>query len=212
MPRTSGARNADYDQERTRLALAIMARLREPDGASASLRELAVGAGVSVATLKHYFGSRDGVIRAALEVLHGQGARYIVEVATAEHGPVTESLRWTLQSIAGAWRKHGLGRVHAMGIAAGVQSDALGPAYLEHVLEPTLVAVEARLATHVARGELERCDLRAAALLLVSPLVLGLLHQGELGGSKCRPLDVDKFVEELLARFLRAYAAGPGAR
>ncbi|WP_437929371.1 hypothetical protein WMF37_08890 [Sorangium sp. So ce291] len=50
-----------------------------------------------------------------------------------------------------------------------------------------------RLARHVAAGELAPCDLRHAALALLGPLLLALLHQGPLGGRVCGPLDLDAF-------------------
>ena len=43
--------------------------LAEPDGTRASFRELAAAAGVGVATLKHYFGSREGLVAAVLDLL-----------------------------------------------------------------------------------------------------------------------------------------------
>jgi len=81
----------------------------------------------------------------------------------------------------------------------------VGPAFLDAVLEPVLQAAEARLERHVARGELPAMDTRAASLALLSPIVLGLLHQGPLGGSGCRPLDVPTFVDRHYAAWARGW-------
>ena len=88
-----------------------------------------------------------------------------------------------------------------------MRDATLGPAYINEILEPTLKAVEARLARHRAEGELRSCDLRHAALALIAPPLLALLHQGELFGSLCRPLDINAFLKDHLDGFLRAYSA-----
>ena len=79
------------------------------------------------------------------------------------------------------------------------------------MLEPTLRALEARLARHVAAGQLPQCDLRHAALSVASPVLFALLHQDALSGRALRPLDVDGFVAEHVARFLRAWGASAAA-
>jgi hypothetical protein len=90
-----------------------------------------------------------------------------------------------------------------------VGHETLGPVYVQELLEPTLQSAEARLSRHIADGELRRCDVRHAALELVCPVVLGLLHQVQLSGARCRPLDVERFLADHLDTFLRAYAAAP---
>ncbi|HYV44887.1 MAG TPA: TetR/AcrR family transcriptional regulator [Myxococcaceae bacterium] len=211
MSRTKGSRNADYGATRARLLARVRQRLVEEGGATASFRELAEAAGVSVPTLRHYFATREELLIEALAAMNRDGLPYLHAVAAGELGPLETSLRWLVRALAEGWRR-GVGRIHAFGLTAGMDHAELGPAYLDEILEPTLQAAEARLARHVARGDLPRCDLRLAALELLGPVVLALLHQGPLGGTRCRPLDVDALVEEHLHRFLRAYAAdrGPG--
>jgi len=206
MARVKGSRNADYEQERKRLVEAVSARMLQPGGAEASFRELAEAADVSVATLRHYFGTREALLVEVLKSMHRGGLPYLHAAATEFHGPVRESLKWFLETVAEGWRR-GVGAVHVFGLTAGMANATLGPAYVQEVLEPTLQAAEARLARHVAEGELRRCDIRHAALELVCPVVLGLLHQVQLGGSRCRPLDLARFLEDHLDTFLRAYGA-----
>ena len=205
MARVKGSRNADYDKERARLLEAVRARLLAPDGAQASFRELAESAEVSVATLRHYFGSREALVLEVMADMHRRGLPFLLASATEPHGPVRESLQWFLQSLLTGWRR-GVGAVHAFGLTAGLGHATLGPAYVKELLEPTLQAAEARLARHIADGELGRCDVRHAALQLVSPVGLGLLHQVQLSGVDCRPLDVERFLADHLETFLRAHA------
>lgn len=208
MARVKGSRNADYEKERERLLEAVRVRLLAKDGAQASFRELAEVAGVSVATLRHYFGSREALLAEVMADMHRRGLPYLLAAATELHGPVRESLRWFLQQLMVGWRM-GVGEVHAFGLTAGVGHEKLGPVYVQELLEPTLQSAEARLSRHIADGELRRCDVRHAALELVCPVVLGLLHQVQLSGSRCRPLDVERFLEDHLETFLRAHAAEP---
>jgi AcrR family transcriptional regulator len=209
MARVKGSRNADYEKERARLLEAVRVRMLEPDGAQASFRELAEVAGVSVATLRHYFGTREALLADVMAEMHRQGLPYLHAAATEPHGPVRESLQWFLQQLLVGWRM-GVGAIHAFGLTAGVGHETLGPAYVQELLEPTLQAAEARLSRHIADGELRHCDVRHAALELVCPVVLGLLHQVQLSGTRCRPLDVERFLEDHLETFLRAYTVAPG--
>ena len=77
--------------------------------------------------------------------------------------------------------------------------------YLNDVLEPTLQALEARLAGLVAQRAIVECDTRHAALMLLSPLLLALLHQRDLGGTRCRPLSIPALIDEHVKVFVRAY-------
>jgi len=208
MARVKGSRNADYEKERARLLEAVCQRVLAPDGAQASFRELAEVAEVSVATLRHYFGSREVLLAEVMADMHRRGLPHLLAAATALHGPARESLRWFLESLLMGWR-HGVGSAHAFGLTAGVGHATLGPVYVTELLEPTLQAAEARLSRHIADGELRRCDVRHAALELVCPVVMGLLHQMQLSGASCRPLDVERFLEDHLETFLRAHAVSP---
>ena len=66
--------------------------------------------------------------------------------------------------------------------ASGLASDGL---------EPILRAVEDRLSVHRERGDIgEGHDLRSAAILLVSPILLTYAHQAPLGGARQHPTDL----------------------
>lgn len=205
MGRPGGARNADYLATRAALVKRLAKRLARPDGARASLRELATASKISVATLQHYFGDRAGVITAVLEAAHVAGTPHLTAVASANLGPLRASLEWFLQYLLLGLVDGKVAELHELGLAVGVRDDALGPAYLEHILEPTQQALEARLARHAAVGDLVPCDLRVAALALLAPVLVAVLHQHSLGGTRCRPLYLEGFVANHLDAFLRAY-------
>ena len=50
----------------------------------------------------------------------------------------------------------------------------------------------------------------AAALALVGPVVLALLHQVDLLGSACRPLDIDAFIEVHIQGWLEGHRTRRG--
>lgn len=212
MGRPPGSRNPDYDATRATLVRALHSRLAARDGARASFRELATAAGVSIATLRHYFGDREGAIDAVLASAHVAGLPYLQEVATGATGPVRASLEWLLRYCVDGLVHGGVASLHELGMSAGFQEPTIGPSYLAHILEPTLQAVEARLARHVAAGELSSIDLRVAAIELIAPVLVAVLHQSGLGGAQLRPLDLDAFIAAHLTMFLRAYEVVPNER
>jgi AcrR family transcriptional regulator len=208
MGRRTGSRNLDYDRTRTGIVARLTEKIITSARAHLSFRELASEAGVAPSTLRHYFDDREAVLLAVLERINELGLRYVAEGATAERGRAPESLRWFAATLVEGWRR-GVGRAHELGLTEGIGDATLGPAYLRMLLEPTLHAAEARIALHMARGEIGPCDVRMAALELVAPLVVALLHQGPLGGDAVRKLDIEPFLEEHVARFLRAFGRAP---
>ena len=97
------------------------------------------------------------------------------------------------------------GAIQAAALSAGLAEAAVGPAYLNEVLEPVLQALEQRIAALAARDELHPTDVRVAALELLAPVFLALLHQDALSGTRCRPLDMDTFLSAHLDHILRAW-------
>lgn len=205
MSRTRGAKNADYEDRRLSLARKVRTALMQEAGVRTSLRQLASSADTSVATLKHYFGDRDGVLVAVMESLRIDGAPHIARASTPVSANLRVSLRHFLRSLTTAWRRHQVGRMQGAMLAEGLSVKRLGPAYVTLLLEPLLQAGEQHLQRHLDAGQLAPCDVRQAALTLQGPLVLGLLHQDNLSGDGCRPLNLDAFIDAHVDAFLRAF-------
>lgn len=203
--RTYGAKNADHEAKRARMIQAIAPLVRQAAPRRPSLREMAKVAGVSVNNLRHYFGTREGVLEAVFVAMSEAGKPYAERALSFTQMSVEHGLRQLLRELVEGWTPEGLGGLHRSGISEGLGSEALGPAYVEHLLEPTLAVAEAMLERWRARGEIEADDLRSAALALLAPLLLGLLHQRGLGGARCRPLDFERFIDAHVAGFLRGY-------
>lgn len=205
MARTQGARDKDYDDRRLALAAALRMRLADRSGPPPSYAELAKAAGVSLATLRHYFGSRDEAVATVLR-LHGALGEPHLAVLRAPLPDFAASITAAAAQIAEGLSEPLVAQLHAVGLSEGLAHGSIGPAYLTDILEPTIEALEARLNGHVEAGQMRRADLRAAALMLISPLVLARLHQGWLGGSATRPLSELDHRAALVDAFVRAYA------
>jgi AcrR family transcriptional regulator len=206
MSRTSGSRNRNYDAKRLGLLKRLGTRLADLSRTRPSFREMAGAAGVSVPTLRHYFTDRDGVVQAYLVWQGTESARYRPLVATTEE-LFPRSIRRLLNGAAFGLKDMDRIRTHVVGLTEGLHNQRVGPSYLQATLEPLLASVEQRLTLHVSRGEMRPVDLRAAAVSLLAPLLLAILHQRELGGSNVRQLDMERFIEDHADGFVKGYAA-----
>lgn len=209
MGRPRGARNQDYEATREALASKLLGGVLR-HGAQVSLHELAREAGVSIATLKHYFGDRSGAVAEALRSVKRDADGYIAAVAEPGEQGLAGSLAGLASGLAAAWGPDGVGRLFSAGLAVGMFDPSAGPGYLEGVLDPTLAALEQRLRRHAQRGEAaldpdDELSLRAAALAFLSPVLMALVHQHGLSGQSCRPLPLERFLELHVAGFVRAY-------
>lgn len=209
MARPAGRKNDDHDAK----AGAQLQRLTESWlrlGPGASLRELADTAGLSPNNVRHYFGDRDALVLAMLAHLQTEGEPYMAAASEPRGKDAESTLRLFLTDIVTAWMRFGVGRVHGVTLAEGLSGEpgaGQGPGYVQHVLEPTLQTLERLLERLVAEDQLPPVDLRVAGLALMGPLVLALLHQDNLGGVRCRPLDIPAFIDAHLRGWMQGYAA-----
>jgi len=203
--RKQGTRNLAYGERRAALIERLRARLGDRDAGLASWRELAAAAEVSLSTLTHYFGKREDVVRAVMEDDFRRGAEPLSTMAQP-NGPFAQSISDALRHMADGFRYGGLGAMFATGLIEGLRHPSLGPAFLDNALEPTILAVEARLDAHMAAGEMRKVNPRGPAIALIAPVLLGFLHQGELGGAERRAIDMDAFLLELGDAFVRTWS------
>jgi AcrR family transcriptional regulator len=205
--RTYGAKNADHEAKRAQMLAAIAPMVLAAAPERPSLREMAKAAGVSVNNLRHYFGTREGLLEAVFGSMGRAGEPHVRRALGFAELPVAVGLRMLVGQIVVGWTPEGLGGLHVSGISEGLGSASLGPVYVDRILEPTLQVVERMLEIWRARGEVEVDDLRVAALGLLAPVLLALLHQRGLGGDRCRPLELEAFLDQHVAGFLRGYGS-----
>ncbi len=205
MPRPKGARDADYGVKRSALLRKLSARLIQLDDTRPSLRQLAIAAGVTVPTLRHYFGDREDLVEAVLEEIFVHGEQYL-ERGAEPYGDLDQSIRAFLSTFAQVLVEGPrLGDKIAIAFLEGFYSKRLGPMALNYVIEPPLQAMEKRLAAHKARGELGDIDLRYAALMLISPLLVACMHQQQMFGDEVRPLDFAPLIDSAASSFTKAF-------
>lgn len=209
MARPAGSPNADFEEKRSALLASLLAALlaaTEPP----SMRALARAAGVTVPTLRHYFGGREAVLAAVFAHCRADGAGPLRLAATPD-GPARRSVEALLRHAAAGLAYGGVGRLNELGLREGLSDPAAAAAFRTDVLDPTLDAFAARLTAHAEAGELDLPDPRAAAVQLLGPLLLHFLHQTSLGGADDRPLDADGLIADLAAAFVRGHrpAGGP---
>ena len=126
MGRPKGRRNEDYGASRDDLLQRVEAELLAPRGARLSFRALARAADVTPPTLRHYFGTHDGLILAVLERLRASWSAELRALARCE-GPPEESLAEVIAVLCRAWGER-LGAAHELGLRLGPQ---LSPRFLD---------------------------------------------------------------------------------
>lgn len=206
MARLQGSRDADYAAKRGALVARLRERLGRHDSAHPSFRELAASAGVSEATLRHYFGDLAATVAAVFEDGAEQGQPYLLHLARPS-GDFATSMIDAVEFVAQGQRQDTIRALHVIGEAEGIRRGPVGRAYRTHVLDASIDAVSHRLAAHVARAEMRPCDTRAAAIALVAPVIFAFHHQHDLGGTQDDPIDIDQFLTAHLEGFIRGYTA-----
>ena len=191
MARTKGSENKDSGQRKRRILNGIWKAMRAAEGKPLSWREMAVAGGVGPATLAHHFGKRDDVVEAILEAKRHEGLEALQTLATPSSDNLETSLRDALEHMIVGLTQFDVGDLVGIGVAEGLYHERLGPAFLRQGLEPILQNVEQRLIAHREAGAVGKvADIRAAAIMLVSPILLTFMHQQPLGGAAIVPTDL----------------------
>src|SRR5437762_2009291 len=112
-----------------------------------SLRELASAAGVSVPTLRHYFGGRPQVIDAIFEECL-RVRRAGLDAQRLSEEPFEASIRDYCNAWIKALRADAevrLGDLFAVGLGEGLLDNDVSRSTLRHIVDPILEVLEARL-------------------------------------------------------------------
>lgn len=211
LARTKGARNADYDAKRQELLERLLPRFVDRDQGRPSFRQFAAAAGVTMPTLRHYFGDRSDVVEAVLEEhLRRDDGR--LEALSQPNGDFEASIHaFALGLLLGLQAQGGrvrLGDLYSASLSEGLADPEISPLALRYVINPAVDALERRLRTHLQRGEMRDADLRAASLSLIAPILVSVLHQDQLGGAADNPFALDDVVSQVAEAFVRAYRDG----
>jgi AcrR family transcriptional regulator len=204
MARLTGSRDADYAAKRAALVGRLRERLGSTNREHPSFRELATAAGVSEATLRHYFGGMTSLIAAVVEESAELGAPFLERMAQPVGG-FEESVADAVFLASTGQQQPTVRALHAIGDAEGIRHGLVGQSYRLHLLDTIVNAVSRRLDEHIARKEMRDCDSHAAAIALISPVLFAYHHQHDLGGAEDTPLDIQQFLTTHIDGFVRGY-------
>lgn len=171
-----------------------------------SLRQFAIRAGVSEPTLRHFFGDRQGVVIAILHHFARQADAWLAR--SAEPGTGLEaSVDGYLQMSLEGFDNSLFVQAHAFALVESIHDPEVARAYLSIVVEPSLQAIERRLAPGISPDGQNPERVRHAALALYSTMLFAVLHQRLLRGQEARPLNMDAFFGDLVRLFGQGLAA-----
>ena len=192
MPRPAGVRNHNFEAKRTALLDTLTEFALQDDLRRPSLRQFALAAGASEPTLRHYFRDRQGVVIAILGHIHTRALPLWDIIKTGADDTATAVAEYFRVTEAGLTHG-GFARAHAFGLIEGMADEAVGQAYLEFLLDPALEAVSAKMDATPGRPETET-ERKAAAFMMLSPILVMTLHQQLLGGKDASPIDTNGFM------------------
>lgn len=191
MARTKGSGNKDSAERKRQILEGIWQAMRESKGKPLSWREMAVAGGVGPATLSHHFGKRDDVVAAVLTAKCEEGAEPLGILAQPTSSNLEKSLKDALDHMILGLTQFDVGDLVGLGMAEGMYHQTLGPQFVRDGLEPIIEGIEKRLQKHKDNGDFEsNADLRSAAVLLASPILLTYTHQTPLSGKSVVPTDL----------------------
>ncbi len=168
--------------------------------APVSLRQFAIKAGVSEPTLRHFFTDRQGVVTALIGFF-AEGAKHFLEQSSQPEASLHEAVSgYGNLALAGAQSRL-FAQAHAFALVESIHDPEVARTYLQTIIEPSLQALEHRLAPSVDPEGSNPDRVRHATLALYGPTLIAILHQQLLKGDEIRPLDMSAFVADLTALF-----------
>ena len=200
----TAAHAATTDRKRALLSVLSSTAIAERS-APVSLRQFAIQAGVSEPTLRHYFTDRQGVVIAIIDYF-AEGARHWLARSAEPSADVGEAVSgYTALAVEGV-DSDIFAQAHAFALVESIHDPVVAEAYLQLIIEPSLKAVEARLAPGVDPDGEAPARTRHAALALYASVLIAVLHQRLLRGAENRPLDMGAFFDDLRRLFERGMA------
>ncbi len=192
--------SGDGADRRTQLLEILSAAALRETSSPISLRKFAIEAGVSEPTLRHYFDDRQGLVIAILRFLSASAGEYLERCA--DGGPdlpksISDYLALAMEGV----ENDVFARTHAFALVESIHDPMVAEVYLQTAIEPSLAAIERRLAASMDQGgqggAADPEFIRDMAFFLYSPMLAAILHQRLLCGEKVRPLDLQRFFGRL---------------
>jgi AcrR family transcriptional regulator len=204
MGRIKGSLSKDHADKREALLLKLREHVERGNAIGLGLRNIAEVMGVTVPTVRHYFGSRRGAIQALMQTYMREGEPHMA-IMREPVGNFPESIRAATDFLIKGFEMSPLPQIHSFGLAEGFSDQELADSYVRDLLESALSAIGDRLKVHMERGEMMKLDPRIAAIYFISPILMSFLHQCGLNGRNTYPTDLRALAEGHAEAFIRAY-------
>lgn len=180
MGRPTGVKNQDYDEKRDALLTSLVAYVQTKDVSLPSLRQMAIHAGVSDVTLRHYFGDRTGLIIAIIRRIHDD-TENLRAAMRQPADTVSEAVEDYVSLAYSASQNDAYFRSHVFAIREAMLEPAVFDAYNKWLFEPGVEALAERLIKSVGGPSNFPSARHAAEIIISSAMVLALRHQMSSG-------------------------------
>jgi len=204
MGRIKGSLSKDHADKREALLQKLHEHVEKGDAIGLGLRNIAEVMGVTVPTVRHYFGSRRGAVQALLETYLRAGEPHMA-IMRQPVGEFPESIRAATEFLVEGFEMSPLPQIHSFGLAEGFSDQEIADSYVKDLLESALSAIGDRLKVHMDRDEMMEIDPRIAAIYFISPILMSFLHQCGLNGKNTYPTDLKALARGHAEAFIRAY-------
>jgi AcrR family transcriptional regulator len=172
---------------------------------AARMEDIASGAGVSKGAVYLYFESKEAVLKGLIEREVAPVAARVRALAEAGAGDPAGTLRLILATAAQLTQGPGFAATPRVVLSVAARFPEIGRYYREHVVDIGLGAIETLIERGAASGAFRKVDARAAARMVMGPVLLKALHVHILGGTPDR--DASARAEALADILFRGIAA-----
>jgi AcrR family transcriptional regulator len=200
MPPASAAETPAPSSRKSELLAILAGTAIAERSAPVSLRQFAIQAGVSEPTLRHYFNDRQGVVIAIIGYF-AEGARDWLARSAEPSKTVADAVAGYAELAMEGSDTDIFAQAHAFALVESIHDPVVARAYLDMIIEPSLQAIEARLAPALDPGGAAPERVRHAALNLYASVLIAVVHQRLLRGAEARPLDMGRFFSDLTSLF-----------
>ena len=209
MGRAPGVRNEHYAEKRQELLDASTDYVLREDVMMPSIRQIAIAAGVSDPTVKHYFGDRTALVR---DVLANVGARSepLREEIRKGKPTIREAIEDYLQLMATVPQNSMFVRANLFALRESLIEPSIFKSYVDLIVEPNIAALAERL-LNSSGGPRNFANARAAAGLITSNLAKISLRHIMLGDSDQVPMAIEERVRLTMNWICNGFLNDPDA-
>ncbi|MDZ7627201.1 MAG: TetR/AcrR family transcriptional regulator [Parvularculaceae bacterium] len=150
---------------------------------AARMEDIAAGAGVSKGAVYLYFESKEAVLKGLIEREVTPVAARVRALAESGADDPKATLRLILATAAQLTQAPAFAATPRVVLSVAARFPEIGRYYREHVVDIVLGAIETLIARGVRSGAFRKVDARAAARMVMGPILLKALHVHILGGA-----------------------------